>query len=552
MNKRNKDNDFGNLPQSTQDFIKLVIKKMRYRKKVRLDVQAELAAHFEDELRDCAESQQQQEKAKQLIEQFGDAKLLGILLRRAKKRCRPLWQKALIRTFQVLLVLAVYFFICLTPLVVGKPEINTDYVQWLNDIVQASHDKEDNAKPLYDKAAEYCVREPESLFNVSRHWPGDLNENELSDFKQWLSKNQKAVELFRKAAEKPYFWFDYKAEQAPDKNEPIPETHRIVTPVLLGENFFPSLLEDLAKYRRLIYIARAYIFLEAYNGDIRQAFDDNLTLLKFGQSMEGKGLLVEQLVGIAIEGLAHTTLTTILAHVDVPVDLLESTQNQIELVLKENKPVLDFEAEKAFWYDNIQRSFTDKGNGSGRALLKALPLVATDWQDTLRMFFTFDLPGRKEVVRDVDWFFEQSSLLLVMPPSRSPDESLLTQKQKDELPLMMKTLSPGFERVSQQCWRLRTGRRGLLATLAVLRHYKDNENYPDNLEQLISAGYLQQVPIDPYTGEPLLYRKVDNGFVLYSVGPNCKDDGGQISYTESGRVKQWQEESDFILWPVQK
>jgi hypothetical protein len=50
----------------------------------------------------------------------------------------------------------------------------------------------------------------------------------------------------------------------------------------------------------------------------------------------------------------------------------------------------------------------------------------------------------------------------------------------------------------------------------------------------------------------LLYRKVDNGFVLYSVGPNRKDDGGQISYTESGRVKQWQEESDFILWPVQK
>ncbi len=63
MNKRNKDNDFGNLPQSAQEFIKLVIKKMRYRRKIRRDVKTELIAHFEDELAGCADEQQREQKS---------------------------------------------------------------------------------------------------------------------------------------------------------------------------------------------------------------------------------------------------------------------------------------------------------------------------------------------------------------------------------------------------------------------------------------------------------------------------------------------------------
>ncbi len=541
-----------NLPKVAQEFIKLIIKKMRYRTSVRRDVQAELAAHFEDELRDCTDQQQRQQKAQQLIEQFGDAKLLGILLRRAKKRCRPLWQKAIVRTLQVFLVFVGYFLICLTPLLVGKPKINTDYEQWLNDITRAGHDEQDNAKPLYDKAAEYYVKEPNSIAFFHSDWPGDMNEILLSDLRLWLSQSQKAMELFREAAQKPYFWFDYKSEPTPDKDESAPETHRIATLGPLEMDFFPSLLEDLAKYRRLARMARAYIFLEAYNGDTKQAFADSFAIIKFGQSMQGKGLLVEQLVGIAIEALGHSALTTILAQIDVPADLLESVQRQVEQEVMDNQTTFDYEAEKAFWYDIIQRSFTNEGNGRGRPLLKALPYVTTNWHDTLWMFFTFDLPGRREVVKDVNTVFEQSSLLLKIPPADFPDEDFFTEEMKDTLPLTIRVLLPAFERTSQLSWRLRTNRRGLPVIFAALRFCKENGYYPDSLDQLVSAGYLQQVPIDPYSDKPLLYRKVDHGFVLYSVGLNRKDDGGQITYNEFDKVNQWQKDGDYILWPVLK
>ena len=100
--------DLQNLPECAKDFIKLVIKKMRYRKKVRDEVMAELIAHFEDELQSCATDEEKEQKAQQLIGKFGDVKLLATLLRRAKKRCRPLWREIIARVAQGIVIL----FVC--------------------------------------------------------------------------------------------------------------------------------------------------------------------------------------------------------------------------------------------------------------------------------------------------------------------------------------------------------------------------------------------------------------------------------------------------------
>ena len=33
--------------------------------------------------------------------------------------------------------------------------------------------------------------------------------------------------------------------------------------------------------------------------------------------------------------------------------------------------------------------------------------------------------------------------------------------------------------------------------------------------------------MNPFDGQPLRYRKHDSGYLLYSIGPDLKDDGGQ-------------------------
>jgi hypothetical protein len=63
--------------------------------------------------------------------------------------------------------------------------------------------------------------------------------------------------------------------------------------------------------------------------------------------------------------------------------------------------------------------------------------------------------------------------------------------------------------------------------LALERFRAAHDNrYPDALGEL-SPQLLPAVPVDPFDGQPLRYRKQDTGYLLYSIGPDLKDDGGQ-------------------------
>ncbi len=60
-----------------------------------------------------------------------------------------------------------------------------------------------------------------------------------------------------------------------------------------------------------------------------------------------------------------------------------------------------------------------------------------------------------------------------------------------------------------------------------LRAYRlEHGNYPATLNKLV-PGYLQSIPLDPYSaGEPLHYQQIGQGYILYTNGPNGKDDHG--------------------------
>lgn len=67
------------------------------------------------------------------------------------------------------------------------------------------------------------------------------------------------------------------------------------------------------------------------------------------------------------------------------------------------------------------------------------------------------------------------------------------------------------------------------AGLAVKIYKNNTGHYPENLEALVPE-ILAKVPIDPFTGKPLVY-KIENGeLLIYSLGSNLKDDGGRGTY----------------------
>jgi hypothetical protein len=106
----------------------------------------------------------------------------------------------------------------------------------------------------------------------------------------------------------------------------------------------------------------------------------------------------------------------------------------------------------------------------------------------------------------------------------------------------------GFQgNVCQIYQRIQANAEALIATIAILRYKADNGTLPLHLQELVSAGYLSELPMDPFGPGPLTYTRVtEDNFTLYSFGADFDDDGGTRSKWD-GRGK---EGGDQVFWPV--
>jgi len=64
------------------------------------------------------------------------------------------------------------------------------------------------------------------------------------------------------------------------------------------------------------------------------------------------------------------------------------------------------------------------------------------------------------------------------------------------------------------------------AGLSLICHKLANGKFPTTLAEC-DVKFLPGQPVDPFSGKPLIYKQDGDGFVLYSIGENMKDDGGK-------------------------
>jgi hypothetical protein len=83
---------------------------------------------------------------------------------------------------------------------------------------------------------------------------------------------------------------------------------------------------------------------------------------------------------------------------------------------------------------------------------------------------------------------------------------------------------------------------------ALERYHLANGQYPDTLDALVPQ-FIETIPHDIIGGQPLHYRRTDDGkFLLYSIGWNETDDGGQPSPTVKSRGIDYAR-GDWV-WPT--
>ncbi len=86
---------------------------------------------------------------------------------------------------------------------------------------------------------------------------------------------------------------------------------------------------------------------------------------------------------------------------------------------------------------------------------------------------------------------------------------------------------PALGSVSEACTRMKAFLRCQATTLAAERYRRSHGDWPATLNQL-TPDLIAAVPGDPYTGGPLIYRRLSDGVVIYTVGKDGVDNGGNV------------------------
>jgi hypothetical protein len=117
---------------------------------------------------------------------------------------------------------------------------------------------------------------------------------------------------------------------------------------------------------------------------------------------------------------------------------------------------------------------------------------------------------------------DPTDVLLALQQGRDPGKQVSEKIGHVLIGLFM----PAARKVQSASDRAEQIQRNLHLAFALSAYKADQRAYPPKLEDL-APKYLAKVPDDIFSGKAIIYRPSENGYLLYSVGANGKDEGGR-------------------------
>jgi hypothetical protein len=421
----------------------------------------------------------------------------------------------------------------------GKPTISVDYAAQYNEqVCPANFFPNHDAAADYGKAFALLPTIPDGVSAVGHLWEYEPASTEYKILESWLASCEEGVGLLHKAAAKPCFW-----SRVSSSDPTLP---------LSLESF------DFGMFTQASHCLRYRAEYLAAQGNPVEASRCIATGLRMANQLNDAGLQC-LVAGQIVEMITHRAAFNLLARTDVDVALLADVQRQLEEVLAA-KTTPAFQSHGIVLRDVIQRSFTAGDDGhvllhSVRDYLKERENPKSELGANLAYLQHFWIawrhPDRRQTTQTVDRLVEAATQLIRQTPWELHAQGVNLSERLRNLRGPNTFLSiAGAE--TTLTWAIQAHYRNLASTEALivatgaLRFHKDKTAWPGTLEELVSAGYLRRIPIDPYSGKPLVYARVGDSFVLYSYGPDCHDNGGTRNRNPSAG------ESDLIFWPVEE
>jgi len=308
-------------------------------------------------------------------------------------------------------------------------------------------------------------------------------------------------------------------------------------------------------------------WIRAGEGQYEDAFDDIKACYRLGRHLKGNKTIIEQLVGISIENLAIQTLLGVVSEHKIDSTILALLQKDFDEMITDDEFMINLDVAKFFTYDAIQRCFTQERFGSGHIIFEAvMPLLFMEGSGssdhvsfeeflTTRLHILFTHPNKQQTIDMADCYYAFWDSMSQKTPGQLHSEEIDIEKEAAKIikgNILLEIMKSTIHGMYKLSYRNKTNVEANLVIIAILRYNQVTGHYPDNLQQLVTAGFLKKLPMDAYSdNKPFVYKKTEDSFVLYSVGLNFTDDGGRVVRNAEGKIEVFADEGDWVFWPVQ-
>ena len=388
-----------------------------------------------------------------------------------------------------------------------------------SDVIPPEVPDTENAALLYESATLLLKAQPaagenllEDLGDISDKFIKEsLDSDKLDEFKQLIGQDvvTQALSIIAQGTQRDSCRFDLDYDD--------------------GLN---TLLPHLSGLRNFTRILCAKAYLEAKTGNPDTAWDMLLTQLKFADALRTEPVLVSKVVRIAMIRLSCDTITK-LCEIAPPNAQQSSDIQSLLKDLDDIRPLIhSIDAERLLigeWLFNLSKDEMYKANlqhsdEDDAGLLHKLIIFGI----TFKPLFLADHAAYMRYMHEGARFAERPY---------SPDEAEALEKElQKKLHIVTSMLAPALFRVKEIHFQMTAQLRIARAGLALLQYKQANNALPATLDAL----KLQNIN-DPFSDGLLLYKTEEQGFVLYSVGPDQKDNDG------SPRKKRQEKDWD-IVW----
>ncbi len=358
---------------------------------------------------------------------------------------------------------------------------------------------------------------------------------EFPEVAAWLKANEKPLALAVEASKRTHYYSPLVSKGS--------GKHR--------GDLISVLLPGVQKCRALANALVIRAMLRLGEGKPEAAWRDLRACHRLGRLVGRGATLIEGLVGVALDAIAAKADQTLLADPKVSAKQLRQCLADLEK-LPPMPPMADKVnlGERFMFLDCVMMLCRGgiqhlEGLAGGAIPRKLDPkarriLEAIDWDPALRngnrlydrmaaAMRARDRQTREKMLNDIEAELNEQKKNIIASGTLA---KALAGKETPKVlgkaigDVLIGLLVPAARKVQTAGDRTEQTQRNLAVAFALAVYQREHGRYPKTLDALVPK-YLPKVPGDLFSGKALVYRPTGTGYLLYSFGPNGKDDQGR-------------------------